>query len=73
MHSASANLVAVCGATQVMIGTDYPFPWTAAPGDTPAPRFLPVDRILDAPGLSDTDRVAMLGGNASGLFDIPVS
>ena len=29
--------------------------------------------ILDTPRLSDADRVAMLGGNASGLFDIPVS
>ena len=56
-----------------MIGTDYPFPWTATPGDTRVPRFLPVDHILDTPGLSDDDRVAMLGGNATTLFNIPVS
>ena len=67
------HLVAVCGASQIMIGTDYPFPWTAAPGDARVPRFLPVDHILDTPGLSDADRVAMLGGNAVNLFNIPVS
>ena len=67
------HLVAVCGASQIMIGTDYPFPWTAAPGDARVPRFLPVDHILDTPGLSDADRVAILGGNAANLFNIPVS
>ena len=67
------HLVAVCGASQIVIGTDYPYPWTATPGDARVPRFLPVDHVLGTPGLSDADRVAILGGNAANLFNIPVS
>ena len=54
------HLVAVAGASQIMIGTDYPFPWTTTA----------VDHILGVPGLSDPDRVAILGGNAAKLFRI---
>lgn len=54
------HLVAVAGASQIMIGTDYPFPWTTTA----------VDHILSVPGLSDPDRVAILGGNAAKLFRI---
>ena len=54
------HLVAVAGASQIMLGTDYPFPWTATA----------VDHIVGAPGLSDADRIAMLGGNAARLFRI---
>jgi aminocarboxymuconate-semialdehyde decarboxylase len=42
------------------MGTDYPFPWTSTS----------VDHILATPGLSDTDRVAMLGGTAAQLLGI---
>lgn len=52
------HLAADCGASQIFMGTDYPFPWTTTS----------VDHILKAPGLSDSDRVAMLGGNATRLL-----
>ena len=42
------------------MGTDYPFPWTKTA----------VDHILATPGLSDTERVAMLGGTAEKLLAI---
>jgi aminocarboxymuconate-semialdehyde decarboxylase len=42
------------------MGTDYPFPWTRAA----------VDHILDTPGLSAAERVAMLGETASRLLGI---
>jgi aminocarboxymuconate-semialdehyde decarboxylase len=54
------HLVAVAGASQIMIGTDCPFPWTTTA----------VDHVLGVPGLSDADRVAILGGNAAKLFRI---
>jgi hypothetical protein len=43
-----------------MIGTDYPFPWTATA----------VDHILATPGLSAADRRAILGGTAAKLLRI---
>ena len=43
------------------MGTDYPFPWTSTS----------VDHILSTPGLSDADKVAMLGGTARALLKIP--
>jgi aminocarboxymuconate-semialdehyde decarboxylase len=54
------HLVAVCGASQIVLGTDYPYPWTSTA----------VDHVLGAPGLSDADRVAILGGNAATLLNI---
>jgi aminocarboxymuconate-semialdehyde decarboxylase len=55
------HLVAEHGASQVMIGTDYAVPWVKGP----------VDHILNTPGLSDADRVAILGGNAMKLLKLP--
>jgi aminocarboxymuconate-semialdehyde decarboxylase len=55
------HLVAVCGVSQIVLGTDYPYPWTSTA----------VDHVLSAPGLSDADRVAILGGNAVTLLNIP--
>jgi aminocarboxymuconate-semialdehyde decarboxylase len=49
------HLAAECGASHIFMGTDYPFPWTSTS----------VDHILDAPGFSNADRIAMLGGNAA--------
>jgi aminocarboxymuconate-semialdehyde decarboxylase len=55
------HLVAECGAGQVMMGTDYPYPWTSTA----------VDHVLGTPGLSDTDREGILGGTARKLLGIP--
>jgi aminocarboxymuconate-semialdehyde decarboxylase len=57
---AMRHLVAEVGASQVVIGTDYAVPWVKGP----------VDLILATPGLSDADRVAMLGGTAAKLLKI---
>lgn len=54
------HLVAECGVSQIMIGTDYPFPWSTTT----------VDHILKTPGLSDADKRAILGGNAAKLLGI---
>jgi aminocarboxymuconate-semialdehyde decarboxylase len=54
------HLVAVWGASHIVLGTDYPFPWTSTA----------VDHVLGAPGLTDADRVAILGGNAATLLQI---
>ena len=44
----------------IVIGTDYPYPWNC----------VPVDHILRHPGLSDDDRIAILGGTAAKLLGI---
>jgi aminocarboxymuconate-semialdehyde decarboxylase len=54
------HLAAEVGVSQLMVGTDYPYPWT----DTA------IDLILETPGLSDEDRVAILGGTAAKLMGI---
>lgn len=54
------HLAAECGADHIFMGTDYPFPWTTTS----------VDHILNAPGFSDAEREAMLGGNAVALLGI---
>src|SRR5215470_11246836 len=54
------HLVAEAGSSQIVIGTDYPFPWTKTS----------VDHILGTPGLSDDERVAMLGATAAKLLGI---
>ena len=54
------HLIAMCGVSQIVMGTDWPFPWTKTA----------VDHILNTPGLSDADRKAMLGGTAAKLLRI---
>jgi aminocarboxymuconate-semialdehyde decarboxylase len=54
------HLVAEAGASQIVLGTDFPFGWTSEA----------VDHILNTPGLSDADRQAILGGNAAKLLRI---
>ena len=56
------HLVAETGSSQIVIGTDYPFPWTKTA----------VDHILGTSGLSDAERVAMLGETAAKLLGIKV-
>jgi aminocarboxymuconate-semialdehyde decarboxylase len=48
------------GAGQIMMGTDYPFPWTK----------VAVDHILNTPGFSDDDRRNMLGETAAKLLKL---
>jgi aminocarboxymuconate-semialdehyde decarboxylase len=54
------HLAAETGPGQILMGTDYPYPWTKTS----------VDHILTAPGFTDDDRVAMLGGTAAKLLKI---
>jgi aminocarboxymuconate-semialdehyde decarboxylase len=54
------HLIAETGADKIMIGTDYPFPWTSTE----------VDLVLSTPGLSDEERIAILGGTAQKLMGI---
>lgn len=42
------HLVAECGASQLVMGTDYPYPWVSDA----------VGHILDTPSLSDAERAA---------------
>ena len=57
---ALCHLIAETGPGQIMIGTDYPFPWTSTE----------VDLVLSTPGLSDDQRIAILGGTAAKLLGI---
>jgi aminocarboxymuconate-semialdehyde decarboxylase len=54
------HLIAEVGVSQIVMGTDHPFPWTKTA----------VDHILDQPGLSDAERVALLSENAFRLLGI---
>jgi aminocarboxymuconate-semialdehyde decarboxylase len=54
------HLVEVVGASQVLMGSDHPSGWTTEQ----------VDHVLSTPGLSDDDRIAILGRNAARLLGI---
>ena len=54
------HLIAETGINQIVLGTDYPFPWTSTA----------VEHILEIPGLSDEDRIAILGGTAAKLLNL---
>ena len=55
------HLAAETGPGQIVMGTDYPYPWTSTS----------VDHILATPGLTDADKIAMLGETAMKLLGIP--
>jgi aminocarboxymuconate-semialdehyde decarboxylase len=54
------HLIAVVGASQVVVGTDYPTLWNRTP----------VDRILAVPGLSDEEQSAIFSGTLAKLLKI---
>jgi aminocarboxymuconate-semialdehyde decarboxylase len=54
------HLAAEVGVSQLMLGTDHPYPWQPAS----------VDHILQADSFNDDERIAMLGGNARRLLGI---
>ena len=56
------HLVTECGAGQIMIGTDYPFPWTTTA----------IDHVMGTLGLSAADQRAILGETAARLLRIPL-
>jgi aminocarboxymuconate-semialdehyde decarboxylase len=55
------HLATVVGSSQIVMGTDYPYPWTT----------IAVDHILVTPGFDDGERAAMLGQTAARLLGIP--
>jgi aminocarboxymuconate-semialdehyde decarboxylase len=57
---AMRHLAAQVGSGQIVMGTDYPFPWEKAS----------VSLILGTPGMSDAEREAILGGTAARLLGI---
>ena len=44
----------------MVIGTDHPIPWEE----------FPVERVMAAKGLSNQDRIDILGGNAAKLLNL---
>lgn len=54
------HLVAQVGASQVVLGTDFPIPWERHPAD----------HVLATTALSDDEKAAVLGGNAARLFGL---
>jgi aminocarboxymuconate-semialdehyde decarboxylase len=52
--------VAEVGASQVMLGSDNPYPWQGHP----------VDHVLATATLSDEEKLAILGGNAARLLGL---
>jgi aminocarboxymuconate-semialdehyde decarboxylase len=56
------HLIAVVGASQVVVGTDYPTMWNRTP----------VDRILGVPGLNDEERISIFSNTAAKLLKLSV-
>jgi aminocarboxymuconate-semialdehyde decarboxylase len=54
------HLIAETGSSQIVMGTDYPFPWTSTA----------VEHILSTPEMTDAERVAILGCTAAELLGI---
>jgi predicted TIM-barrel fold metal-dependent hydrolase len=56
------HLVAQVGASQIMLGSDYPYIW----------ELHPVDHIFATTSLSDEEKTAILGGNAARVLGMKV-
>ena len=56
------SLTAQVGISQIMLGSDHPYPW----------QDHPVDHIMVTTSLSDDDKLAILGGNAAKVFGMKV-
>jgi aminocarboxymuconate-semialdehyde decarboxylase len=54
------HLAAQVGAGQIVLGSDYPYPW----------QLNPVDHIFDATSLSDDEKADILGRTAEKLFNL---
>jgi aminocarboxymuconate-semialdehyde decarboxylase len=54
------HLAAEVGTSQLVIGTDHPIPWNPNP----------IDHIMNTPGFTDEERIAMLGETAAKLLKI---
>jgi aminocarboxymuconate-semialdehyde decarboxylase len=54
------HLAAEVGADRLLVGTDFPYPWTKTA----------VDHVLGTPDLSDEQKAAVLGGTAMKLLGI---
>jgi aminocarboxymuconate-semialdehyde decarboxylase len=53
------HLVAQVGASQIVLGSDYPYPW----------ELHPVDPVLATASLSDDEKADILGRTAAKLFN----
>lgn len=52
------HLVAETGVSQIVLGTDHPYPWVDDP----------VGHVMNTAGLSDADKIAILSGNAERML-----
>jgi aminocarboxymuconate-semialdehyde decarboxylase len=57
------HLVAEVGPGQIVIGTDFPYPWTKTA----------VEHVMSTPGLSDEQKTAILGGTAAKLLGVKIT
>jgi len=57
---AMRHIIAEVGSSQIVLGTDFPYPWTKTA----------VDLVLSTPGATDAEKAAMLGGTAAKLLGI---
>jgi predicted TIM-barrel fold metal-dependent hydrolase len=57
------HLVAQVGASQIMLGSDYPYVW----------ELHPADHVIATHTLSDKEKLAILGGNAAKVLGVKLS